>query len=569
MKEKKKIRRESTLFLVLLIGILIVVNLLSWRFSLRGDLTQNGIYSLSDVSISLVRNLDDQLVVKGYFTKNLPGRFATLERRVGDLLEEYKEQSRGKMQLEFIDPAGDPKEEEVAKSLGIQKMPNPDIEKDQATVKEGYRGISFSYGDGITEVIRAVDSPVGLEYKITSVLKKMLGKKAEIGFLVGHGEPSIEPETRPNQPIAGDGKSEGAFRTVRNNLDIYNYTKLDLKRGVSQVPEGIRGLVIAGPRETFEDKELYAIDQFLLRGGSVVFFVDGVNIQASRPQHPSMPIAYHTSLNEPNIRDFLKHHGIALGQSLVMDLQAANYPAKCPPFPIPLPRPYPAWPIITAFEENSPITFNLGSVTLPYATDVRVTKEAEEDENLEAYDLAFSSGNAWTAGAGSAEVDPCKIQAPEELQSGVPVAAAAKGTFTSYFKGKEIPQTGTAGEGASTSLKDQNGFVEKSLSPGRLVVVGSSGLPTDENIAYLARMDRRQAMGDFAFVQNILDWMTNEEGLIAVRMKTLNDPPIERASEAVKTAVKYGNIIGLPLALVLFGLLRWRIRRSKKSKLKG
>jgi ABC-type uncharacterized transport system involved in gliding motility auxiliary subunit len=283
MKEKKKIRRESTLFLVLLIGILIVVNLLSWRFSLRGDLTQNGIYSLSDVSISLVRNLDDQLVVKGYFTKNLPGRFATLERRVGDLLEEYKEQSRGKMQLEFIDPAGDPKEEEVAKSLGIQKMPNPDIEKDQATVKEGYRGISFSYGDGITEVIRAVDSPVGLEYKITSVLKKMLGKKAEIGFLVGHGEPSIEPETRPNQPIAGDGKSEGAFRTVRNNLDIYNYTKLDLKRGVSQVPEGIRGLVIAGPRETFEDKELYAIDQFLLRGGSVVFFVDGVNIQASRP----------------------------------------------------------------------------------------------------------------------------------------------------------------------------------------------------------------------------------------------------------------------------------------------
>jgi ABC-type uncharacterized transport system involved in gliding motility auxiliary subunit len=82
-------------------------------------------------------------------------------------------------------------------------------------------------------------------------------------------------------------------------------------------------------------------------------------------------------------------------------------------------------------------------------------------------------------------------------------------------------------------------------------------------------MDRRQAMGDFAFVQNILDWMTNEEGLIAVRMKTLNDPPIESASEAVKAAVKYGNIIGIPLALVLFGLIRWRIRRSKKSKLKG
>jgi ABC-type uncharacterized transport system involved in gliding motility auxiliary subunit len=80
-------------------------------------------------------------------------------------------------------------------------------------------------------------------------------------------------------------------------------------------------------------------------------------------------------------------------------------------------------------------------------------------------------------------------------------------------------------------------------------------------------MDKRQAMGDFTFVQNILDWMTNEEGLIAVRMKTLNDPPIEKAPEAVKAAAKYGNIIGIPLAFILFGLVRWRIRRSKKSKI--
>jgi ABC-2 type transport system permease protein len=566
MKEKKKIKRESTIFLVLLIGILIVVNLLSWRFSVRGDLTKNGIFTLSEVSISLVRNLDDQLVVKGYFTKNLPGRYATLERRVRDLLEAYQEHAGGNMQLEFIDPAGDREEEEIAKSLGIQKMPNPDIEKDQATVKEGYRGIAFSYGDKATEAIRAVDSPVGLEYQVTSVLKKLLGKKEEIGFLVGHGEPEIEPPTDPNQQMTGDSDSKGAFRTLRNNLDIYHFSQIDLKKGASRIPSEIKGLVIARARDRFDDKDLFAIDQFLLKGGSVVFFVDGVNIQATRPSNPSMPITYQTPVNEPNIRSFLKHHGIVLGRSLVMDLQAANYPSKCPPIPIPLPRPYPAWPIITAFEEDSPITFNLGSVTLPYTTEVRITEEVEKDEKLEAREIAFSSGNTWIASATNAEVDPCRIQAPKELLSGVPVAATVKGTFTSYFKGREIPDPGAVNKSESLGLKESGGFVEESISSGRLIVVGSSGLPSDENIAYLARLDRRQAMGDFAFVQNILDWMTNEEGLIAVRMKTLNDPPIEKASEGVKAAVKYGNIIGIPLALILFGLIRWRIRRSKKSK---
>jgi len=107
--------------------------------------------------------------------------------------------------------------------------------------------------------------------------------------------------------------------------------------------------------------------------------------------------------------------------------------------------------------------------------------------------------------------------------------------------------------------------MEKSSAPGRLIVVGSAGLPSDDTIGYLARMDRRQAMSNFTFVQNTLDWMTNEEALIAVRMKTVDDPPLTKGSEGAKAAAKYGNIIGIPFIFVVFGLIRWRIRRSKKK----
>ena len=163
MKSKSKIRNESLVFIITLLGIVIFVNLLSVKFFSRGDLTRNSLFTLSAASKNLVSNLDDKLLVKAYFTKNLPGRYATLERHVRDLLEEYAGHSKGNMNVEFIDPAGDEEEEKVAQSLGIQKMPNPDIEKDQATVKEGYRGVSFSYGEK-TEVLKAVETTVGLEY---------------------------------------------------------------------------------------------------------------------------------------------------------------------------------------------------------------------------------------------------------------------------------------------------------------------------------------------------------------------------------------------------------------------
>ena len=213
MNKKFKLRSESIIFILVLVGILVLVNLLSVRFFARADLTRDGVFTLSKASVSLVKDLDDKLVVKAYFTKNLPGRFASLERHVKDMLDEYKQHSREYMTVDFIDPDEDEEgnEEETAKNLGIRKMPNPDIDKDQTTIKEGYRGIAFSFGSR-TEVIRAVESPVGLEYQITTVLKKLLGYKSSMGFVIGHGEPLIEPPSESDRPLMPDEKlKRGAY----------------------------------------------------------------------------------------------------------------------------------------------------------------------------------------------------------------------------------------------------------------------------------------------------------------------------------------------------------------------
>lgn len=557
MKSKTKIRTESAVFLLTLIGILVLVNLLATKIVLRGDLTRDKVYTLSPASTRLVETLDDKLVVKAYFTDNLPGRYATLERQVRDMLEEYAQASGGKMEVKFLDPADDSKEEEIAKSLGITKQANPDIEKDQATVKEGYRGIAFSYGDK-TESIPAVESPVGLEYEITTTLKKILGQKSKVGFLVGHGEPEVSPPPRSQeeqqQMMMQDPTSRGAYRNVRANLDIYDYQDVNLEKGAKAVPEDVDVLVISGTRGKLEEKELFQLDQYLMKGGSLVVFMDGVTVDLQAGQFPGMPTTYTTAVNETNVRELLTHYGITVGSSLVMDAQAGDYPAKCPPLPIPIPRPYPAWPLVSSLSEQHPATFRVGVLTLPYAASVKLTDAARQKDG--AVELAFSSGNSWTAAGGSAEVDPCAIRPPSNLESSIPLAAAIKGDFTSYFSGKPLPTA--PGETAPVSTD----FIDKSTVPGRLLVVGSGGLPQDEIIGLLARMDRRQAMANFVFVQNTLDWATSEEDLIAVRTKNVDDPPLEKKEESVKAAAKYANIVGVPALFLLFGFVRWRVRRK-------
>lgn len=555
MDKRNKLRGESAIFVIVLAGILVLVNLLSVKFFARIDLTENNLYTLSNASVNAVEKLEDRLVVKAYFTKNLPGRFASLERQVGDLLEEYQQRSGGKMTLEFIDPEGDEEEEGIAKDLGINKMPCPDIEKDQATIKEGYRGISFSYGSR-TEAIRAVDSPVGLEYQVTSVIKKVMGQKASVGFLVGHGEPLVEPPSEEDRPLMPEEKlARGAYRNIRNNLDIYNYAQVDTKAGESDIPDEVHALVVVGPTAKFTDKELYRLDQYLMRGNSVALFLSGVDVKTRAPEMPVLPPTYETAVNRAGLRGLLEHYGVSLGEHLVYDKQASNFVAKCPPLPVPLPRPYAPWPVVTSFGE-SPITFRLGGLTFPYATEVKLTEAAQKNKDLEAVEIAFSSGASWKEHGTSAVVDPCGIIEPGNLDSGIPLAAQMSGSFTSYFDGKELPVT----------PKSNDEFLAKSVKPARLLVVGTAALPLDETLMYLHRIDRRMANNNYTFVENVLDWMTNEDDLIAVRMKTVNDPPLEMGDGTARQLAKWGNIVGVPLLLVLFGLARWRFRASKRKK---
>jgi hypothetical protein len=160
----------------------------------RIDLTDGRIYSLNDASKRIVGKLDDTFLVKAYFSKNLPSPYNANSKYVQDKLEEYRAYGKGRFRFEFVDPGDDAKLEEEAQKHRIPPVQVQVVEQDQFQAKKAYMGLVFLYQDR-QETIPVVDNPIGLEYEVTSAIKKLTSDDDQlpvVGFLSGHGEPGLD-----------------------------------------------------------------------------------------------------------------------------------------------------------------------------------------------------------------------------------------------------------------------------------------------------------------------------------------------------------------------------------------
>src|SRR5688572_1061302 len=172
-KKKTDSRRQQALLRVLLIaGILVVVNVIAVQLFFRWDLTPNKIYTLSDASKSIVSKLDDKLVIKAYFTDNLPAPYNNNRRYLQELLDDYRNASNGKISYEIISPSDETQLETDAQKYGIQPVQVQTVENDRAQALKAYMGVVFLYG-GKQETIPFIGSTENLEYEITGVVNRL------------------------------------------------------------------------------------------------------------------------------------------------------------------------------------------------------------------------------------------------------------------------------------------------------------------------------------------------------------------------------------------------------------
>jgi gliding-associated putative ABC transporter substrate-binding component GldG len=293
-----KSQRTQTLFRVgITLAILVLLNIISVRIFGRLDTTKNNLFTLSDASRQFMRNLDDRVTIKAYFTEDLPSPYNMNRRAVLDQLNEYKAYSKGNLQFEFIDPTGE-KGEQDAQQQGIQPVQVQVVKEDKFEVKRAYMGMVILYGDK-KEVLPVVQNTSTLEYDITSTVKRLTSTtQKKIGFLTGHGEP----------PLSELSRVQGLLSKQ------YQVTTVEVSK-VEKVSSDIAALIIMAPNQRFSESDKYKIDQYIMSGGKVAFLLN--KVEANLQQRFG-------KATELNIEDLLENYGLRINPDLVRDSRCAS-----------------------------------------------------------------------------------------------------------------------------------------------------------------------------------------------------------------------------------------------------
>ena len=534
----KRIRYGSNTiaFIALIFGILVLLNFLSSRRFLRFDLTEDKRYTVSKATKNIIKGLDDIVTITAYFSTE-PADIARIRREVRDVLDEYEAFSQ-KLQIDFIDPADfDDTQKQELRFKGIPEVQVNVLKKDKAEIANVYMAISIGYS-GKEEVLPIVRSTANLEYDLSSTILKVTTREAKtVGFLTGHDEFNINAQEQGQQQ----------FRRLldKNAQGQYNLTTVDLQAG-EPIDESVTTLVVAGPKRELTEREKYEIDQFIMRDGRAIFMVDPITRQPGTLQ--ATPLT--TGLN-----DLLEHYGVKMGNNAIADLRFHDN-VQLQQGRMHVIRPYVYFVKIDKanFSKEHTVTNQLEVLTLPWTSSLEILTH----EGVKATPLAKTSEFARST-QGFYNLDPGTPIPQTDLQA-YTVAVALEGKFKSFYADKEIPPiastTNADGEDendTSTSEKDaEDRTTITESAKTQIIVMGTAQFLT------------QLSPNGIEFFLNSIDWLTLGEALIGIRSHTITNRPLKDASGFEKNFVKYMCIIGIPLLVVLFGLIRYLLKRRVK-----
>ena len=545
--------------------------------------------------ISALLRLPEKIRVRLYLSSSLEtvapymrlDQLPELPKQVESTVEKVNRRNYDKLEFEYVDPSKDKSVENQLKEYNILSLKWPALSGGDIAPGEGSVGLVMTYGDKAISIplIQVMQIPlIGRHYELLDMptleevinqdIESLININEELGYLVDHG-------TLKLPSVAMTGSTEPQRQDILSNFETLasqNYTmkKINLKK--EGMPEGLNCAVIAGPTEAFSDYELFQIDQFLMRGNSLAFFLDTFkevrptqqqNIEFDRP--PSY-VPVNTGLEK-----LLEHYGIGIKKSYVMDENC--YKQRIPDRFGGGETPFYFAPIIESENINDDVGFmqNIKGLVAMKISPLELDTKRIKENGLKARRLFSSSAKSWEM-KGRINLDPRFIRPPKpsDEQGPYPLAYVIEGEFPSYFVGKPIPEKTTEVGGAEkadsekkaekktnkdlSQIENERAFVSKG-KPGRIFVMASSDMLRD-NI-----LDEQGKSPNAMFIMNTLDYLNNLEGIAKMRSKEQRFNPLSETEAGTKMFVKSFNIVGLPLLVALFGVLVWFRRHSRKKRI--
>ncbi len=556
------------------IATLVLLNVLSCQARSKIDLTQYKVYSLTPSSRGVVANMPEKVNIKAYFG-NVPPDQAEKQTYVDMLLQEYAEASGGRITYERLDPWKDKALAEEIRKDGIQEIRLQSLKEDSYELVPMYFQVVFQHLDK-KEVWtpERTFSLEGLEWDFTTRIKRMAYGKKKVGITTGFGEP-------PGAQVLLQGEQYGVGELALT--DIYETSTVNWAQEPQKI-DALDVLIVNGPTEKVSDAALYRLDQFVMKGKPVLFLASGMRWQGAGQQQMQLvegPQPYVGMPNEGGVTAILKSYGFEIGPNVILD--SRNFDFFAPPGS-PRGMLYKFLAPVARSEQagSGQILQGIEGVLVPLASTLKLVGPLEKPgDETTVIPLLRTQETSWIwpqqvlAISGDLEV---QSQIGKAGTGPYLVAAAVKGRFKSYFEGKPIPpgadtpappspnpglDQGEADEPAKPAAPAPPAAPSPQESPSntRIAVVTAPAIVADTSLL------TRNYLNGFKAAHAIVDWLAEDQDLSAARAKTIARP-INRLEPATRTVVKVANIVSGPLVLIVFGLVYWRVRESRRRDLK-
>ena len=539
---------------IFIIGIVLTLYVLSHVWVIRWDLTDDRRYSLSDASKTLLKATDSPFEVTVLLDGDLNAGFRRLKKATEETLQEMNVYAQIENRKSISD-------NRIADSIGLNPIVIHEREQNGKTAQTTVYPYALMRYKGKKAVVPLLKNTRGLsgeenlnasieqlEFAFMEALHLLIQTETpRVVILEGHGEPD---EAHTFDLMTALSKY---FQVDRGAIIENRESKIE-----NHILDGYKAVIIAAPQTAFSDAELFVIDQYIMRGGRVLWAIDGVRFSKQVLQTDGFtPIIAH----DLGLTEMLFKYGVRINPALVQDIQCLPIPVNVsndPQQPNLQPMPWTFAPLLLT-SQGSPVTKNLGQVMSTFVSPIDAV--GGEDGIDKRVLLATSTASSVTATPGKVDLSNMNPDMTAFRYQYVPVAVSLEGSFPSLYAHRIAPENITTDEP-----------VRKNSTPTRQIVIASGSVLLNEvqkGQALPMGYDRYSTM-QFAnrdFLVNAVLWLTDDEGLIGLREKSvalrlLND---KRAYDE-RTKVQMVSTISPIAILALIGTIVTLIRKRRYEK---
>ena len=558
----RNIRRQNILGIIAVLLVLVFANVISSYLFRRFDLTSEKRYTLSESTKEVLKELDDQVLFRVYLEgDDLPAEYRRFRNDIKNMLDQFRAYSSN-VEYEFINPNAFKTEEEkmqlyqtlVKKGL----VPIPIATEEEGVQKQQvvYPAMEVTYKGRETalqlqsaglssrsteEVINT--SVENLEYNFVTALHRLTRPvQARVGFLTGHNELDKIDIYDIQMSLVDDYKVENVY--LNQNINALTGRIQNVSDSSVTVSNKYDVLVVPKPLETFSDKDLYVIDQFVMYGGKILWLVDALDADLDSLQGKEQTFA--TRL-PTNLEEMFFNYGVRINPDLLMDYRCRGIPMMGNDNRMQL-VPWYYFPTLVPNSDH-PIVRNLDVLKTDFISSIDLI-----DNNIKKTVLLTTSDHVHIKNAPvNVQLADARIPVNEQLfnRSNLPVAVLLEGSFQSLFRNR-----------LATAFMELSeiGYKSECEKPTQMIVVSDgdiirNGVQSSEQGLYPLPLGYDKytdvMFANKTFILNAINFLAGDEAMIDARPRNIAIRRLDVAKvKSQRGYYQFANIV-YPVVLVL------------------